>query len=129
MESNIIIPALVQKYDELNESLNHQIAENEKLQASNIEKTRDLNFCIQRITELDEEEKLISLVNSLRHSLTEKANQDRTQAKSMPHFEFRESPESLKIAFSSEAHFPGPEKIFPSRRFAKGRRKNKPMAS
>ena len=73
MESNIIIPALVQKYDELNESLNHQIAENEKLQASNIEKTRDLNFCIQRITELDEEAKLISSVNTLRHSLSEKA--------------------------------------------------------
>ena len=80
MESNIIIPALVQKYDEFldktlklqekNELLNEK---NEKLQADNIEKTRGLNFCIQRITELDEEAKLISSVNTLRHSLSEKA--------------------------------------------------------
>ena len=80
MESNIIIPALVQKYDEFldktlklqekNELLNQK---NEKLQADIIEKTRGLNFCIQRITELDEEAKLISSVNTLRHSLSEKA--------------------------------------------------------
>ena len=80
MESNIIIPALVEKYDEFldktlklqekNELLNQK---NEKLQADIIEKTRGLNFCIQRITELDEEAKLISSVNTLRHSLSEKA--------------------------------------------------------
>ena len=80
MESNIIIPALVEKYDEFldktlklqekNKILNEK---NEKLQADIIEKTRGLNFCIQRITELDEEAKLISSVNTLRHSLSEKA--------------------------------------------------------
>ena len=133
MESNIIIPALVQKYDEfldktlklqeknekLNESLNNQIAKNEKLQADNIEKIRGLNFSLQRIIQLDEEEKLVSSMRSLRNSLSDKATQERKREKSHSHFQFRQNPESLKIDFSSEEHFP-------SRRFVKGRRKNKP---
>ena len=112
-------------------SLNHQIAENEKLHADNMEKTNRLNALNEKISEFDDDVKKIQAsndqkisliqdlrskidkledklaVNSFKHSMSQKFDSGRERAKSMSHFEFRQNSNSFKINFS-------PNKMFPS---------------
>lgn len=111
-------------------SLNHQMAENEKLHADNIEKTNRLNALSKKITEFDDDVKKIQTsndekigliqdlrskidkledklaVNSFKHSMSQKFDSERERAKSMSHFEFRQNSKSFKINFSTNKKFP-----------------------